>query len=150
MDEKIVVVDRVGEELVLKDLVLLEMLLLFASVVLLIVTCDAWIMRTRLAMVASNTEAGKLSIPKGKVWPGNRPPVPNVLLFEQRMDATWGRGKMRSEVWEDEPNPLNSWWEAYKPSEETVEAMNLGFDFEDPKGWLEVLVFIVTDVCSRF
>lgn len=82
-------------------------------------------------------ETSKASPPAGKVWPGNRLPVPNPLILDQRMDATWGRGKFRSEVWDDDPNPLNDWWEVYSPSDEVVEAIALGFDFKDPKGWCE-------------
>lgn len=100
---------------------------------------SALISRSRLFMTSADST--KLSVPKGKVWPGNRPPVPNPLLIEQKMDATWGRGKFRTEVWEDDVNPWNFWWEAYAPSEETLEAMELGFDFTNPKEWLEVITF---------
>lgn len=71
-------------------------------------------------------------------WPGTRPPVPNVQFWDQRMDATWGRGKFRVEIWEDVVNPVNDWWSAYAPSEEEIEAASAGYDFKDPKGWLAV------------
>lgn len=54
------------------------------------------------------------------------------------MDATWGRGKYRTEVWEDDVNPVDFWWEAYEPSVEEAQAAAAGYDFGDPKGWLEV------------
>lgn len=75
---------------------------------------------------------------KPKVWPGNRPPTPNPKLLEQSMDASWGRGKFRTEVWDDNVNPLNNWWEAFEPSEEEVEAAAFGFDFTDIPGWCKV------------
>lgn len=34
-------------------------------------------------------------------------------------------------------NPLDDWWEAYAPSQEESEAMKAGFDFKNPKAWLE-------------
>eukprot|EP00600_Ochromonadales_sp_CCMP1393_P004728 CAMPEP_0174960084 /NCGR_PEP_ID=MMETSP0004_2-20121128/3520_1 /TAXON_ID=420556 /ORGANISM="Ochromonas sp., Strain CCMP1393" /LENGTH=149 /DNA_ID=CAMNT_0016208443 /DNA_START=204 /DNA_END=653 /DNA_ORIENTATION=- len=58
-------------------------------------------------------------------------------VLEQRMDATWGRAKFRTEVWEDDVNPLDEWWTAYAPSEEEIEAAAAGYDFKDPKGWFE-------------
>lgn len=68
-------------------------------------------------------------------WPGNRPPVPNPLFFDQKMDAAWGRGKFRTEIWEDNVNPLNDWYNAYTPSDEEIQAAHAGFDFSDPEGW---------------
>lgn len=70
-----------------------------------------------------------------KAWPGNRPPATNPLFEEQKMDAAWGRGKFRTEIWEDKVNPLNDWWEAYAPTQEEIEAAEAGFDFQDPEGW---------------
>lgn len=70
-----------------------------------------------------------------KKWPGNRPPIPNLLLLDQRMDATWGRGKFRAEIWEDFVNPLNDWWEAYAPSEEEAQAFEQAYDFAEPEKW---------------
>jgi hypothetical protein len=58
--------------------------------------------------------------------------------MEQRMDATWGRGKYRTEVWEDDVNPVDFWWKAYEPSREEWEALAAGYDFNDGKKWLEV------------
>jgi len=72
-------------------------------------------------------------------WPGNRPPVNSPQALEQRMDAVWGRGKFRTEVWEDNPNPLNDWWLNYEPSQEQVEAAEQGFDFQNAKEWCEVI-----------
>lgn len=54
------------------------------------------------------------------------------------MDASWGRGKFREEVWNDKANPSNDWWEAYAPSEEEIEAAEAGYDFSNPKDWFEV------------
>jgi hypothetical protein len=73
-------------------------------------------------------------------WPGNRPPLPNMYILDQKMDAAWGRGKFRTEVWEDDVNPLNNWWKAYAPSEEEVDAADKGYNFKDPKSYFEVLV----------
>ena len=64
--------------------------------------------------------------------------MPNLLVGEQRMDATWGRGRFRREIWDDKLNPMNDWWAAYAPSEEEMEASAAGYDFKDPKAWLEV------------
>jgi predicted RNase H-like HicB family nuclease len=75
--------------------------------------------------------------PDRSVWPGTRPPINNPLLIKQKMDAAWGRGKYRSEIWNDQVNPLNDWWMAFTPSDEEVEAAKWGFDFADPKGWCE-------------
>ena len=77
-------------------------------------------------------------IKKPQLWPGNRPPVVNMRFLEQRMDATWGRGKFREEIWNDKVNPCNDWWLAFTPSQEEAEASNAGYDFSDPKGWCEV------------
>jgi hypothetical protein len=54
------------------------------------------------------------------------------------MDATWGRGKFRTEVWEDNSNPVNDWWIPYLASEEEVEASEAGYDFKNPQAWFEV------------
>eukprot|EP00607_Mallomonas_marina_P006503 CAMPEP_0182429178 /NCGR_PEP_ID=MMETSP1167-20130531/25573_1 /TAXON_ID=2988 /ORGANISM="Mallomonas Sp, Strain CCMP3275" /LENGTH=142 /DNA_ID=CAMNT_0024612547 /DNA_START=238 /DNA_END=666 /DNA_ORIENTATION=+ len=53
------------------------------------------------------------------------------------MDAAWGRGKFRTEVWDDDANPSNFWWENFAPSKEEIEASQQGYDFADPKGWCE-------------
>jgi hypothetical protein len=73
-----------------------------------------------------------------KAWPGNRPPLPNVDRILQSMDATWGRGKFRTEVWEDDVNPVNEWWTVFAPSTEEVEAAAAGYDFTNSKKWFEV------------
>lgn len=73
------------------------------------------------------------------VWPGNRPPMMNEKLKLQRMSATWGRGRFRTEVWDDDVNPINNWWEAYAPSQEQLEAMAAGYDFSDSKSYFEVI-----------
>ena len=80
-------------------------------------------------------------------WPGDRPPLPNMQLIDQRMDAAWGRGKFRTEVWDDNVNPRNNWWEAYAPSEEQLEAAKAGFSFTDPEKYFEVILiyFILYD-----
>jgi hypothetical protein len=75
---------------------------------------------------------------KPKEWDKKKIPLPRKEFFTQKMDATWGRGKFREEVWEDRGNPENFWWEAYMPSQQEIEAFNAGFDFEDPKKWFEV------------
>jgi len=59
-------------------------------------------------------------------------------IIDQRMDAAWGRAKYRTEVWDDDVNPMNDWWLAYSPSQEEVEAAAAGFDFKNAKEWLEV------------
>jgi hypothetical protein len=71
-------------------------------------------------------------------WPGNRPPVPSVDFLDLSMDAAWGRGKFRTEVWEDDVNPVNDWWLAYAPSEEEIDAASKGYDFSNPKAYFEV------------
>lgn len=71
-------------------------------------------------------------------WNGDRPPLPNMELLTQRMDASWGRGKYRTEVWNDNVNPMNDWWTAYAPSEEQIEACDQGYDFKNPQAWFEV------------
>eukprot|EP00596_Hydrurales_sp_CCMP1899_P010890 CAMPEP_0119041800 /NCGR_PEP_ID=MMETSP1177-20130426/13713_1 /TAXON_ID=2985 /ORGANISM="Ochromonas sp, Strain CCMP1899" /LENGTH=148 /DNA_ID=CAMNT_0007008127 /DNA_START=309 /DNA_END=755 /DNA_ORIENTATION=+ len=60
-----------------------------------------------------------------------------MLRLEQGMDATWGRGKMRTEVWEGDVNPANDWWRAYEPSEEEVVAAGKGYNFSNPKKYFE-------------
>jgi hypothetical protein len=62
-------------------------------------------------------------------------PATNPLFYEQKMDAAWGRGKFRSEIWEDKVNPKNDWWTAYLPSQEEIQASKAGFDFKDPESW---------------
>lgn len=71
-------------------------------------------------------------------WKGDRTPLPRMERLEQSMDATWGRGKFRTEVWAGDVNPMNDWWMAYAPSPEEVEAAAKGFNFRDPKAWFEV------------
>jgi alanine dehydrogenase len=34
-----------------------------------------------------------------------------------------GRGKYRTEIWNDDVNPVNQWWRTYEPSEEEVDLM---------------------------
>lgn len=68
-------------------------------------------------------------------WPGDRIPATNPLFFDQKMDAAWGRGKYRTEIWNDNVNPMNDWWTAYAPSEEEIAASQAGFDFSDAEGW---------------
>jgi len=70
-------------------------------------------------------------------WPGDRPPMPTLARYTQRMDASWGRGKFRKEVWQGKDNPVNFWWLNYAPSKEEVEALAQGYDFADPKAWFE-------------
>lgn len=70
-----------------------------------------------------------------KYWPGNRPPLPNFERKDEVMDATWGRGKFRTEVWDMDINPMNKWWQKYEPSFEELDALEAGYDFKDPEGW---------------
>ena len=70
-------------------------------------------------------------------WDGSRPPCPKVEWLDQRMDATWGRGKFRTEVWEGETNPVNNWWEIFQPSDEEIEAANAGYNFVDPEAYFK-------------
>ena len=70
-------------------------------------------------------------------WDGTRPPCPAVPWLEQRMDATWGRGKFRTEVWDSDVNPVNSWWEIFHPSEDEIEAANAGYNFKDPEAYFK-------------
>ena len=71
------------------------------------------------------------------VWPGDRPPLPNFRRMAQSMDAAWGRGKFRREIWEDTMNPVTDWKVSFEPSEEEVDAL-FGPDpfwFNDVEGW---------------
>ena len=78
-------------------------------------------------------------------WDGKRTPVPAMERLEQAMDASWGRGKFRTEVWAGDVNPCNDWWLAYAPSDEEVDAASKGFDFRNPKAWFEVCtIFLFT------
>eukprot|EP01041_Mallomonas_annulata_P010598 gene10598-22130_t len=70
-------------------------------------------------------------------WSGDRLPIANLGQYEQKMDAAWGRGKFRTEVWDDDVNPSNDWWKFYVPSKEEREAVRQGFDFANPKEWFE-------------
>lgn len=70
-------------------------------------------------------------------WDGTRPPIPSMEWLSQRMDATWGRGKFRAEVWDDNVNPMNDWWLVFTPSQEEIEASEAGYDFSNPKEWFE-------------
>ena len=79
-----------------------------------------------MALFASDSE---------KKWPGDRLPVPNPLFLDQKMDAAWGRGKYRTEIWDDNVNPLNDWYNAYTFSQEEIDAIRAGFDFNDAEGW---------------
>lgn len=88
--------------------------------------------------MTSTSHSEKPAIVKGKTWPGTRPPVSNPMLEDLKMDASWGRGKFRDEIWEDQLSPLNEWWRAYEPSDEEYEAIALGYDFTNAKQWFEV------------
>jgi len=86
----------------------------------------------------SQPEDGEVSEPfVPKVWPKHRPPTPNVKLLNERMDATWGRGKFRAEVWSGQDNPEDDWTSKYAPSEEEIEAMLYGFDFTNPRQYFK-------------
>ena len=88
-----------------------------------------------LLVASSNTEKdAKIS------WDGSRPPIVNMEIIDQKMDATWGRAKYRTEVWDDDVNPVNEWWTAYAPSDEEVDASKQGYDFKDPQAWFKVLL----------
>jgi hypothetical protein len=72
------------------------------------------------------------------IWDGTRAPVTKMERLEQSMDASWGRGKFRTEVWAGDVNPSNDWWIAYQPSVEEVEASLQGYSFKNPKEFFEV------------
>jgi hypothetical protein len=86
----------------------------------------------RVALVQG--KRNELSMSNDK-WPGDRPPIPKVEFLTQFMDAAWGRGKFRTEVWEDDVNPMNLWWEVYGPSDEEKDAANGNFGFGNAKEW---------------
>lgn len=88
--------------------------------------------------VQQTTTTATSAIQKGKKWPGTRPPIVNLRFRQLKMDASWGRGKFREEIWEDEINPANDWWNNFAPSEEEIEAATLGYDFQNPKAYFEV------------
>ena len=85
--------------------------------------------RSQQAMVSSSSMTMK--------WDGSRPPCPRVPWLDQRMDATWGRGKFRTEVWEGDFNPVNNWWEMFHPSDEEIEAADAGYNFKDPAAYFK-------------
>ena len=87
------------------------------------------------SLTSLNAEEGHKKLSS---WDGTRPPITRMERLEQSMDATWGRGKFRTEVWAGDVNPMNDWWMAYAPSPEEVDAAAQGFNFKDPKAWLEV------------
>lgn len=76
---------------------------------------------------------GPTSFNKDELWNKSRPPVPNPQLAGQKMDAAWGRATFRKPVFEGEVNPLNRWWEAYAPTQETIEAVLKGYNPTYPK-----------------
>ena len=86
-------------------------------------------------LIRSRSVAVLQESPAKGEWPGDRLPATNPRFLDQRMDAAWGRGKFRTEIWNDNVNPINDWWEAFTPSDEEVEAAAAGFDFSDPEGW---------------
>jgi hypothetical protein len=88
--------------------------------------------------------------PLSMKWNGDRPPLPNMEILNQRMDASWGRGKFRTEVWDDNVNPMNDWWTAYAPSDEQIEACAQGYDFKNPQAWFEVRSAFEYDSMMRF
>jgi hypothetical protein len=90
-----------------------------------------------LASPAFGTDEEMRKPPIIKYWPGNRPPMPNFSRKDQVMDATWGRGKFRTEVWEMDINPINKWWQKFEPSFEEIDALEAGYDFDDPEGWFK-------------
>ena len=50
---------------------------------------------------------------------------------------SFSTGKYRTEVWNDDVNPMNDWWEAYSQSEEEIEAMAAGYDFNNPEEYFK-------------
>jgi hypothetical protein len=105
-----------------------------------LVGTDAWLARTvsfhvnRMPLMATKDATTATGV-SGDVWPGDRPPVPTAAFLSQFMDAAWGRGRFRTEVWADDVNPMNAWWEAFAPSAEEQEAANAGYDFGDVEAW---------------
>ena len=76
-----------------------------------------------------------------QAWDGTRPPIPNLRRFEDesKMEATYGRGKFREEVWNSVINPKNEWWRQYEPSIEEAAAMMQGYyNYEKREDWFEV------------
>jgi len=102
---------------------------IFVAFILLVLSLNAYAYKS---VIRSNGFSVALN-----AWDRNRTPCPNMKWLDQRMDATWGRGKFRTEVWEDNVNPMNDWWETYAPSEEEIEAISQGYDFGNPKAWFE-------------
>lgn len=116
--------------------------LLFLTVIALILTCDIISfklpynqLKRTLSILHSEAETNNES-PK-KI---TKIPLPKPEYLVQRMDAAWGRGKFREEVWLDIPNPSNDWWDAYGPSEEEIQAAEAGYDFKDPQEWFKLQV----------
>lgn len=76
-----------------------------------------------------------------KVWNGTRPPLPNFQRMQDpsKMDATYGRGKFRSEVWDLVINPKNQWWKSYEPSlEESAANLQHYYDYPSPEAFFTV------------
>ena len=127
----------------------LRMIMKFSSFYFIVAAIVCTVAADAFRSIPGTFLRGKFSI--SMTWKGDRPPLPNMEFLSQRMDASWGRGKYRSEVWEDKVNPLNSWWTAYAPSDEQTEAAAQGYDFKNPQAWFEVtLQFLFLSQMSRF
>jgi hypothetical protein len=53
------------------------------------------------------------------------------------MNASWGKAKFRTEVWDDDVNPSDDWWRVYAPSEEEIDAALANFSFGEVEQWCE-------------
>ena len=67
-------------------------LILLLAVIVLLTSIDAFTIGRDINRIA------RKPINILMAWKGDRPPLPNMEFLEQRMDATWGRGKFRDEV----------------------------------------------------
>lgn len=85
-------------------------------------------LQSAMFRVVTSLFMGEESDEKPSTWPGDRPPLAQTEIYLERMDAGWGRGKYRSEVWDDDVNPLDQWWYKYSPSQEEMEAANAGYN----------------------
>lgn len=106
---------------------------MFVALMVVVMTMCVTAFRPNRAMGISRSTSSSKSLQMA--WDGKRPPVANMQWLDQRMDATWGRGKYRNEVWDGDVNPVNDWWEIYAPSDEEIEAADMGYNFADPKAY---------------
>ena len=121
----------------------MQSLLILLSVIIHLSVVDAFI----TSFLNHNSRNMKLLNMK---WDETRPPLPVPSFLEQSMDAAWGRGKFRTEVWDDDVNPMNNWWEIYAPSQEEMDATAKDFDFSNVEEWCTKKGYNFEDVMKKY